>query len=150
MNADSSAPRLVLDTHVVLDWFYFGDCRASALGGIICSGRGRWMASPPMEDELRHVLARDVGGRGQGAIDATIAGFERWAERADPQSPQIPPGLRCTDPDDQKFLDLACRLAPAVLISADRAVLRLARRAAREGITILRLDDWTHRGVLAG
>ena len=76
-----------------------------------------------------------VGTHGRDAIPImTIATREAQA-------------LRCTDPDDQKFVDLALALAPACLISRDRAVLKLARRAALRAVLIrppAHYPDW-HR-----
>ncbi|MBX3622048.1 MAG: PIN domain-containing protein [Rhizobacter sp.] len=50
--------------------------------------------------------------------------------------------LRCTDPDDQKFIDLAVANA-RWLVSRDRAVLKLARRAALFGLQVVSPDRWT-------
>jgi len=35
---------------------------------------------------------------------------------------------RCKDPDDQKFLELAARTGANLLVSKDKALLRLARK----------------------
>jgi len=37
---------------------------------------------------------------------------------------------RCSDPDDQKFIDLAGAVRAQGLVSKDRAVLKLRRRCA--------------------
>ena len=50
---------------------------------------------------------------------------------------------RCTDPDDQKFIDLALSLPGATLLSRDRAVLKLARRARPLGMTIVTPQAWS-------
>ena len=42
---------------------------------------------------------------------------------------------RCSDPDDQKFIDLALRPA-ALLLSKDQAVLRLRRALAERGVAV--------------
>ena len=47
-----------------------------------------------------------------------------------------PAPWKCQDPDDQIFLDLAYQLRPAILISKDNAVLKIASRAAQENILI--------------
>jgi predicted nucleic acid-binding protein len=51
--------------------------------------------------------------------------------------------LRCTDPDDQMFVDLAHAAGARWLVSRDRAVLRLARRAAAFGIAITAPEGWS-------
>jgi predicted nucleic acid-binding protein len=37
---------------------------------------------------------------------------------------------RCSDPDDQKFIELAAAARAGALVSKDRAVLKLRRRCA--------------------
>ena len=138
-----SPPALVLDTNVVLDWLYFRDPRCARLSATLKCGAARWIASAGMGEELRHVLMRDVGRRGAGAVQATLSGWERWAEIVEPLEAAVPLELRCTDSADQKFIDLAWWSGASALLSADRAVLRLARRAAGHGLAICRLDDWT-------
>ena len=44
---------------------------------------------------------------------------------------------RCTDPDDQKFIDLALHCGAQWLLSHDRAVLKVADQARRRGLLIL-------------
>jgi predicted nucleic acid-binding protein len=40
----------------------------------------------------------------------------------------------CTDRDDQKFLEIARDAGAQVLVSKDKALLKLARRTARDGL----------------
>ncbi len=49
--------------------------------------------------------------------------------------------MRCRDPDDQPFIDLAVQHG-AQLISRDLAVLKLARRARTRGAEILTPQQW--------
>jgi predicted nucleic acid-binding protein len=59
------------------------------------------------------------------------------------ETPAVAPfGMRCTDADDQKFIDLALAERAVALLSADRAVLRLARRASAWGLAITRASAW--------
>jgi predicted nucleic acid-binding protein len=44
--------------------------------------------------------------------------------------------MRCDDPDDQKFLDLAFASAATALLTRDKALLRLSRAAARAKLWI--------------
>ena len=141
-NPELPRPTLVLDTNVVLDWLYFQDPRCARLAAALRDGAAQWIACANMGEELRQVLGRDVGRRGARAVDAALSGWQRWAQIVEPGDTVVPANLRCTDTSDQKFIDLAWRLKASALLSADRAVLRLARRAAGFGIVIRRLDDW--------
>jgi len=53
--------------------------------------------------------------------------------------------LACTDPDDQVFIDFALQHRCTWLVSRDRALLRLARRAAAWGVEVLTPQAWMAR-----
>jgi len=135
-------PRLVLDTNVVLDWLVFDHEADRALGAAVSAGRVCWFTTSAMRDELEHVLTR-------GALDAWSPDLadvlRRWDLHGgvvEPQAPTPWTAPRCTDPDDQKFIDLAIQCRPCVLLSRDRAVLRCARAAAAHGVTITTPGAW--------
>jgi predicted nucleic acid-binding protein len=96
---------LVVDTNVVLDLLLFRDPRAVVLREGLASGRYRWIACPPMRTELARVL--DRGGFGRWAVDreAVLAAYDGSVVDIDP--PASPGTLRCSDGDDQVFIDLA-------------------------------------------
>jgi putative PIN family toxin of toxin-antitoxin system len=125
---------LVLDTNVVLDAWLFDDPAAVVLREPLARGDVRWLATAAMRDELLHVLAYPhlaarAAARGHSPQDV-LAAFDRHAALVD--APHTAPLLRCRDPDDQKFIDLALAHR-SLLISKDKAVLALRRRlAARE------------------
>ncbi|WP_310384090.1 putative toxin-antitoxin system toxin component, PIN family, partial [Roseateles sp.] len=50
--------------------------------------------------------------------------------------------LVCRDKDDQMFIDLALAEQAGFLISKDRAVLALAKRARRVGLAIMTPEAW--------
>jgi predicted nucleic acid-binding protein len=50
--------------------------------------------------------------------------------------------LRCTDVDDQKFIDLAIATSARWLVTRDRALLKRARRAAPLGLSIATPVQW--------
>ena len=70
-----------------------------------------------------------------------LAHFDRYAWLL-PEPPPAPLRLRCVDPDDQVFVDLALANSAHWLLSHDKAVLRLRRRMPAGGPRISRLDDW--------
>ena len=133
---------VVLDTNVVLDWLLFGDPRCAPWVHSIVSGRLRWLASASMQSELQSVLARGIGGSRNLDPTAIAAAWSRWAVQVDPSDQPSPRDLCCSDGDDQKFIDLALQVRATALISRDRAVLKLARRAATYGLAIVLPVDW--------
>ncbi len=137
---------IVIDTNVCLDLFVFRDPRWSALLAALRDGsveaitrddcRTEWL----MVLDYPHLpLDADSRQRAIEEFDALIACISRdqLATRAD-----IPLPL-CKDPDDQKFLELARDAHAHVLITKDKALLKLARRTARAGLfKIIPPDKW--------
>jgi uncharacterized protein len=138
-------PAVVLDTNVVLDWLLFDDPSAAAVAGSVMQRQVSWRATGPMRDELAHVLGRGLAAA-RGCNAAAL--LSRWDALA--QIDAAPPGhrLRCTDSDDQKFVDLAFAVGARWLVSRDRALLALARRAAPLGLAILPATQWDHTRVM--
>ena len=135
-------PSLVLDTNIVLDWLLFDDPHCTTLADALAAGQARWLASATMRDELDHVLARGIAsGRARDGA-AVIAGWERWAVIVEPGDQPSPRDLLCSDGDDQKFIDLALQVGASALLSRDRALLKLARRAALRGLAIVSATEW--------
>jgi predicted nucleic acid-binding protein len=128
-----------LDTNVVLDWLLFEDPSMRALASAVTSGRVRWLATAAMRDELARVLARGLAAARAADTAALLAA---WDARVTLQSDSPAQPLRCTDPDDQKFIDLAIAAGARWLVSRDRAVLALARRASPSGLIILGPAQW--------
>jgi uncharacterized protein len=128
---------LILDTNVWLDWLVFDDPSARTL-----TARGTTievLATGPMLEEFAAVLARP-----QFALDAPRQQALRDRQRSLVR--QVPPApdcrLACTDPDDQKFIDLAVAHRVDWLVSRDKALLRLRRHAWRRfGIRIGTASD---------
>jgi uncharacterized protein len=138
-------PVLVLDTNIVLDWLVFRDPSCEQLAAAIRSRRVQWIASRAMRDELEHVLTRKSLERWAPDTSFVRDRWDHWAHAVEigPLSPSQT--LHCTDPDDQKFIDLAVHAAADALISRDRALLRLARRARARGVDVLTPTAWTFR-----
>lgn len=136
-----AAPGLVLDTNVVLDWLVFRHPACGALEAALHAGRVRWLASAAMEDELAHVLQRGLGPRWPVAEADWRPHWQRWAVPV--PAAAAPLSLpRCTDPDDQKFIDLAVTAGARWLLSRDRAVLKLRRRLSAYGVAVLTPEAW--------
>lgn len=133
---------LVLDTNVVLDWLVFRDPSSRPVEAAIRLGQVRWSVTAAMRLETERVLTYKHFASHLVDRVAVFSTWEAFAETIDP-SPSLPPHpLRCTDPDDQKFIDLALHLGDCTLLSRDRAVLKLARRARALGLTIATPEAW--------
>ena len=83
---------------------------------------------------LGHILSHGGDGLRQASEDAVLAAFDRWVLHCD-TAPPAP--VRCRDPDDQIFIDLAVQLR-ATLFSKDACVLGLARALKPLGMTVAR------------
>jgi predicted nucleic acid-binding protein len=133
----------VLDTNVVLDWLVFRHPACSRFPTDLSRGRLRWLASTAMRDELAHVLGRGVGRACNPDTDLIWSTWERWATLVAPRPlTGAATRMRCTDPDDQKFIDLALGHGARWLISRDRAVLKIAKRSRPLGLEVLTPEAW--------
>jgi uncharacterized protein len=138
-----NAPRIVLDTNVWLDLLVFGDPRVTVLRTALEAGAVAAMVDAEGRDEWLRVLRYPVLQLGTPQVEAHVAAFDAiacpWPVR---EVARILP--RCADPDDQKFLRLACDTGAGWLLSRDRAVLALAKRCRRDGLfDILLPEAWS-------
>ena len=137
---------LVIDTNVVLDWLAFRHPVGAPLEEALTSGQCRWLCTRAMRDELAHVVARESLGCWAVDADAVLAAFD--ALGVDVDTPPLlcaAERLRCSDPDDQHFVDLAIAQRVHALLTRDRAVLRLASRARGFGVLIATPEVWLRR-----
>ena len=134
-------PRVVLDTNAVLDWLVFADPGMAALGAAITAGAVHWQAHARMREELLRTLSYAALSRWSPDPQRVLAAFDQHA-RLWPQALAAHPGLQCADADDQVFIDLALDCGARWLVTHDRAVLRLARRARVRGLQVLRPAEW--------
>jgi predicted nucleic acid-binding protein len=139
---DPTPAELVLDTNVVLDWLVFRNPSSATLSGALSSGCAIWLATASMHRELEHVLTRGSLDAWSPDLGLVRSAWERWGRMVEEPPSRQHGGLRCTDADDQVFLDLALHHRAAGLLSRDRALLRLAGAARRLGLQIVTPDDW--------
>ena len=127
---------LVLDTNIVLDVFVFNDAAAASIRRGLASGEIDWLATEPMRDELARVLAypQIVSRLAFYRLSAedVLAAFDKHARRVE-VAPKI--SLRCSDADDQKFIDLAVE-HKALLLSKDKAVISMSKRLLVCGVRV--------------
>jgi putative PIN family toxin of toxin-antitoxin system len=119
---------VVIDTNIILDIFVFNDAAAKPVRQALEDGTLDWIATQPMRDELARVLAypKIVPRLAfyKLSADDVLAAFDRHARlREVPAKAR----LNCSDPDDQKFVDLAV-VGQSLLLSKDRHVLSMSKR----------------------
>ena len=135
---------IVIDSQSLFDGMVFRNpvCAGweMALGG----PDWEWIFTSEMKAEFDFVAAKGFGDRwpvDAGALGAT------WTRHGRAVDTPVPLGaadrLHCTDPDDQKFIDLAIAARAHTLVTRDKALLKLARKAlARHGLRVCRPDAW--------
>jgi putative PIN family toxin of toxin-antitoxin system len=143
---------IVLDTNVCLDLFVFHDPRWNALLDALKDGRVRAVTRADCSKEWNIVLTYphlplDDISRKQSAAeyDALIALLPEH-----PVSVEVAHLPICSDPDDQKFLELTRDAGAQVLITKDKALLKLGRKTARAGLFAIMLpENWIREHVPA-
>lgn len=143
--ASFQPPVLVLDTNVVLDWLVFHDAAMEPLADAIRARRVVWRMADSHRAELAHVLSRWRHPRFPANPPDVLSQVDRWSSRwTDHASVNVSTWrLRCRDADDQKFIDVAFASGATWLLSRDRDVLSLARRARAHGVEIMHPGAWS-------
>jgi predicted nucleic acid-binding protein len=138
---------VVIDTNVVLDWLVFDSPDTAALAAAIGHGELVWLGTDAMREESLEVLDRLRTHahlqRWNDRRDAALAAVARWMQPVETPPPlPWPMRLRSVDPDDQIFIDLALHRRIPWLLSRDRALLKLAKRARAHGVQVLTPAQW--------
>ena len=130
--------RLVLDTNVCLDLFVFRDARWNSLLVALKEGaveavtrddcRMEWLI---VLDYPHLALTGESRVRVAAEFDSLITRLDATVPRTDTRLPL------CSDPDDQKFLELARDANAQALITKDKALLKLAKKTAKAGLFII-------------
>jgi putative PIN family toxin of toxin-antitoxin system len=133
---------IVIDTNVCLDLFVFEDPRWAQLLAALEAGRVQAVTRADCRDEYLFVL-------NYPHLPLDDARRQRAAQRFDAMISVVAPDSRalrlpvCTDRDDQKFLEIARDAGAAVLVTKDKALLKLARKTARDHLfAIMTPDAW--------
>lgn len=132
----SATPRrVVLDTNVLVSLYVFADSRLAPLRALIESGAWLALSDDACLAEFRRVLAYPMFALAPEQQQAAFAAYAAVVTRAAPDAGRNLPALpRCKDRDDQKFLELARDSAADWLVTADKALLQLARRDRLRGL----------------
>ena len=137
--------RIVLDTNVCLDLFVFRDPRWTALTDCMQRGAIEVVTREDCRKEWQIVLGYahlklDEAQRVivEQAFDALIACHPIPSPDGEVQKLPV-----CKDKDDQKFLEFSRDINADVLITKDKALLKLARKTRRDGLfDIMTPEAW--------
>lgn len=145
----ASAKPIVIDTNVLLDLFVFHDPRWTGLLAAIESGEVQALTRADCRDEYLAVLKYphlplDDERRAQAA-----ARFDALLKLVAPDAKHVRLPV-CTDRDDQKFMELARDAGATVLISKDKALLKLNRKTSQAGMFRIMLPEAWLKARAAG
>ncbi|ABR90531.1 Uncharacterized conserved protein [Janthinobacterium sp. Marseille] len=138
--------RIVLDTNVCLDLFVFRDPRWAQLLAAMQNGQVEALTRDDCRKEWSIVLAYPHLKLDEAARVQVSAEFDALIRchpipATDEAAPRLPV---CKDKDDQKFLELSRDVKADVLITKDKALLKLARKTRRDGLfEIMTPEAWT-------
>jgi uncharacterized protein len=118
--------RIVLDTNVVLDLFHWANTDAVPIMAALEAGLIECVVDERTLDELRRVLTYPQLKLTPEMIAERYARYSRLVNVV--AAGEAPPLPRCKDRDDQKFLELAARCEANLLVSKDKALLKLRGR----------------------
>ncbi len=123
----SRAPRVVLDTNVVLSALVFANGRLAAVRNAWHAGVCSPLVSRATAAELVRTLAYPKFGLGPGEQRELLADYLPYctAVRMPAKPPKTP---ACRDPADIPFLQLALAGKAEFLVTGDRDLLALANR----------------------
>ena len=127
---------VVLDTNIVLDLLLFQNPQAQGLRQALDQQQLRWLATVPMREELVRVLAYPKIAAVLARLGHSVAPLlVHWDALVSVVAVAPRCTVRCRDPDDQMFIDLAVAHR-ALLLSKDALVLRLAKRLLPLGVVV--------------
>lgn len=127
--------RVVLDTNVLVSLYVFADSRFAPLRARIESGEWLALTDEACFGEFRRVLAYPLFALDEARQEEALAAYKAIVTSlAEPPAEVIASLPRCKDRDDQKFLELARDGRADWLVTADKALLRLARRDRLRGL----------------
>lgn len=136
----ASATRIVLDTNVCLDLFVFHDPRWAGLLAALESGAIEAVTRSDCRDEYNVVLHYKHLPLDEASRPLAAEHFDALIKVLDmpPKPVRLP---ICSDRDDQKFLEAARDSGAEVLITKDKALLKLARKTAKAGMFRIMLPE---------
>lgn len=133
----------VLDTNVCLDLFVFRDPAIKKFHEAIIANTFHAITREDCREEWLRVLDYpklnlDVTEKERSKLE-----FDKFIQLIKPEKRDDHLLPICSDKDDQKFMELAFDARADVLITRDKALLKLARKNTRNGFfCIISPDQW--------
>lgn len=127
------AKRIVLDTNVCLDLFVFKDPRWDALLIALETGVVEAVTRADCREEYLVVLHYKHLPLDEASRPLSAARFDGLIKVIAPDAQPVRLPV-CTDRDDQKFLEIARDARADILVTKDKALLKLARKTAQAGM----------------
>jgi uncharacterized protein len=138
------AIRLILDTNVVIDWLVFDDPYMGPLRGQVGSGLIEVLTHEFAVAELARVLTYPELKLAEPRRVEVLARYrEQTRHAAMPESFAMNAWMlpakfpSCRDRDDDLFLALTYHAAATALVTRDKAILKLRKKARRFEVSIL-------------
>lgn len=124
--------QIVLDTNVCIDLFVFQDSRWNTLLDGMKTGEIKAITREDCRQEWLAVLHYPHLPVNDETRESCIKAFDAYITCVNPpQKSSLLP--RCTDKDDQKFLEIARDANAETLVTKDKALLKLARKIRLAG-----------------
>lgn len=128
-------PTVILDTNILLDILVFDDQRAHPLRAALSGQELDALVTEDTLDELMDVISRPQFSLDKQKQAEILLQWQSWSRLVKQSDLQVAP-WKCKDRDDQVFINLAFSFKPSTLISKDKLVLKLAKRAIKEEVII--------------
>ncbi|MGJ9416176.1 putative toxin-antitoxin system toxin component, PIN family [Massilia sp. CMS3.1] len=136
----ASAQPIVIDTNVCLDLFVFHDPRWALLLTALEGGELKAVTRADCRDEYHIVLRYPHLPLDEDSRATAAARFDSLITVVAPDSKPVRLPV-CTDRDDQKFLELARDAGAAILVTKDKALLKLNRKTTQAGMFRIMLPE---------
>lgn len=133
--------RVILDTNVCLDLFVFHDPRWARLLSALKTGHIQAFTRQDCREEWLVVLRYPHLPISSDQLTGIELDFDQLIQCVAPEQKQSLILPRCTDKDDQKFLEVARDINADILITKDKALLKLAKKTQKAGLFFIQTPD---------
>ena len=134
--------KLVLDTNVVIDWLVFDDPFLASFRSSVVDKQTTVVTHLPAVVELQRVLGYRTLKLPVERQSDVLVRYEALTTRVEVSDEALPERFpRCRDSDDDHFLALAWHAKADAVVSRDKAVLKLAKKAKKFGFQVLTVPE---------